>query len=106
MIVLTSLQRDFLDRYCVECVYCTSDSNYARTLSRRHGFTYEHMRKLWDTYCRSWGSELRPSDGIPPLSPEPEPPLFPWSSIEELEAQLEAEDAAENPPEPAQLSPA
>ena len=101
MIVLTSLQRDFLDRYAVECVYCCSDSNYARELSRQYGFTYEHMRKLWDAYCRSWGSDLAQSDGIPPLSPQPEPPIFPWSSIEELETQLteaEAMGKAENRP--------
>jgi hypothetical protein len=90
-IVLTSLQRDFLDRYSVECVYCCSNSNYARELSKQHGFTYEHMRRLWDAYCRSWGNDLDPSDGIPPLSPPPEPPIFPWSSIGELDEQLEAE---------------
>lgn len=91
MIVLTSLQRDFLDRYAVECVYCCSDSTYVRDLSRHHGFTYEYMRNLWDAYCRSWGSDLGPTHRIPPLSPPPEPPIFPWSSIRELDEQLALE---------------
>src|SRR5271170_2913666 len=109
MIVRSSLQRDFLDRYCVECVYCCSDSNYARALSKEHGFAYEHMRRLWDAYCYSWSSDLGPSEGIPPLSPPPEPPVFPWSSIGELEAQLEAEPGtmatAENRHEAALVTP-
>ena len=41
--------------------------------------------------ARSWGSDLGQSDGIPPISPPPEPPIFPWSSIEELEEQLDSE---------------
>jgi hypothetical protein len=30
---------------------------------------------------------------VPPVSPPPEPPIFPWSSIRELEQQLEAAEA-------------
>src|SRR5437763_16456322 len=51
--ILTSLQRDFLDRYSLECVFCRTESTYARDLARQHGFTYEHMGRLWDAYCRS-----------------------------------------------------
>jgi hypothetical protein len=92
--VLTSLQRDFLDRYNLECVFCRTDSTYARYLARRHGFTYEHMRRLWDIYCRSWsGDSDRWGDVVPPVSPPPDPPIFPWSSIQELEQQLEAAEA-------------
>jgi hypothetical protein len=29
---------------------------------------------------------------LPPVSPEPSPPIFPWSSVQELEEQLEAEE--------------
>ena len=55
--ILTSMQRDFLDRYSLECVFCRTDSTYARHLAKQHGFTYEHMRRLWDTYCRSWSGD-------------------------------------------------
>jgi hypothetical protein len=92
--ILTSLQRDFLDRYSIECVYCRTDSTYARDLARRHGFTYEHMRRLWDIYCQSWSGDLdKWDDVIPPVSPPPDPPVFPWASIRELEEQLQAAEA-------------
>jgi hypothetical protein len=92
--ILTSLQRDFLDRYSLECVFCRSESTYARDLARQHGFTYEHMRRLWDTYCHSWsGDSDRWGDAVPPVSPPPDPPIFPWASIEDLERQLEASGA-------------
>ena len=92
--ILTSLQRDFLDRYCIECVYCRTESTYARELARQHGFTYEHMRRLWDIYCQSWGSDLSKwEDVVPPVSPPPDPPIFPWASIQELEEQLQAAEA-------------
>jgi hypothetical protein len=97
--ILTSLQRDFLDRYSLECVFCRTDSTYARHLARQHGFTYEHMRRLWDTYCRSWsGDSDRWGDVVPPVSPPPDPPLFPWACIQELEQQLEAMEAEQKVP--------
>ncbi len=37
--ILTSLQRDFLDRYSLEYVFCRTESSYARDLARQHGFT-------------------------------------------------------------------
>jgi hypothetical protein len=93
--ILTSLQRDFLDRYNLECVFCRTDSTYARDLAQQHGFTYEHMRRLWDIYCRSWsGDSDRWGDVVPPVSPPPDPPIFPWSSIQELERQLDEDRAA------------
>ena len=97
--ILTSLQRDFLDRYSLECVFCRTESTYARDLARQHGFTYEHMRRLWDAYCRSWsGDSDRWGDVVPPVSPPPDPPIFPWASIQELEQQLEATEAEQKEP--------
>jgi hypothetical protein len=92
--ILTSLQRDFLDRYCIECVFCRTESTYAQDLARQYGFTYEHMRRLWDIYCQSWGTDLSKwDDVVPPVSPPPDPPIFPWASIQELEERLQAAEA-------------
>jgi hypothetical protein len=44
MILLTSLQRDFLDRYFTEMV--DAEVGYATTLARQHGFTYHHFNEL------------------------------------------------------------
>jgi hypothetical protein len=100
MITLTSLQRDFLDRFFVENQ--TIEPGYAFAVAREHGFTYEHFMRLWQAYHRSWGNDFgvwgRP---YPPLSPPPDPPIFPWSSIQELEEQLEAEEAGREATQPA-----
>jgi|ERR1700677_2080961 hypothetical protein len=93
MITLTSLQRDFLDRYYVECM--NGEVGYAYGRSSVHGFTYDHMMLLWDSYVHSWGDDWGNwgDSHLPPLSPPPDPPIFPWSSIQELEAQLKDEKA-------------
>ena len=92
MITLTSLQRDFLDRYYTEMV--DAKVGYATTLARQHGFTYHHFNRLFDSYRQSWGGDLRVwGRPYPPLSPPPDPPIFPWSSLQDLEEQLRAEEA-------------
>jgi hypothetical protein len=88
MINLTEAQRDFLDRYYTECT--KPDAGPAVALGADHGFYYEHMLALFDAYQSSWGGTVSVWGDISP--PEPSSPLtFPWSSIEELEAQIEAE---------------
>ena len=90
MLTLTSLQRDFLDRFFVENQ--NLEPGYAFAVAREHGFTYEHFMQLWKAYVRSWGNDLSTwGQPYPPLSPPPNPPLFPWASIQELEEQLTAE---------------
>ena len=92
MIILTSLQRDFLDRYYTEMV--DAEVGYATTLARRHGFTYHHFNRLLDSYRQSWGGNLRIwGRPYPPVSPPPDPPIFPWSSIQDVEEQLRQEEA-------------
>ncbi len=92
MITLTSLQRDFLDRFYTEMV--DTEVGYATTLARKHGFTYQHFNRLWDRYLQSWGGDTTAwGKPYPPLSPPPASPVFPWSSIQALEEQLRAEDA-------------
>ncbi len=92
MITLTSLQRDFLDRFYTEMV--DTEVGYATTLARKHGFTYQHFNRLWDSYLQSWGGDTRAwGKPYPPLSSPPASPVFPWSSIQELEEQLRAEEA-------------
>lgn len=52
------------------------------------------MRRLWDIYGQSWGSDLSKwDDVIPPVSPPPDPPIFPWASIQELEERVRAAEA-------------
>jgi hypothetical protein len=88
MINLTKEQRDFLDRYYVECT--KPDAGLAVALGAEHGFYYEHMLALFDAYQSSWGGTVSVWGDIYP--PEPSSSLvFPWSSIEDLEAQIEAE---------------
>jgi hypothetical protein len=95
MIILTSLHRDFLDRYFIGCMNGYPDDAYIFGLCLQHGFTYDHFMKLSGAYKRSWGNNWNAWVGshLPPVSPEPNPPIFPWSSIQELEAQLDAEEA-------------
>jgi hypothetical protein len=89
---LTSLQRDFLDRYYTEMV--DAEVGYATHLARQHGFTPDHFNRLLDSYRRSWGGDLRVwGRPYPPLSSPPDPPSFPWASVRELEEQLRAEEA-------------
>ena len=96
MITLTSLQRDFLDRFYTEMV--DTEVGYATTLARKHGFTYRHFNQLWDSYLQSWGGDTRAwGRPYPPLSPPPADPSFPWPSIQDLEEQLRAEEAALEP---------
>jgi hypothetical protein len=92
MTTLTSLQRDFLDRFYTEMA--NAEVGYATALARKHGFTYQHFNRLWDSYLQSWGGDTKAWKGAyPPLSPPPEPPIFPWPSLEALETQLEDEEA-------------
>ena len=92
MITLTSLQRDFLDRYYSEMV--DAEVGYATHLARQHGFTPGHFNRLLESYRRSWGGDLRVwGRPYPPLSPPPAPPIFPWSSIQDLEDRLREEEA-------------
>lgn len=96
MIILTSLQRDFLDRYYTE--YMTLEAGPATLLGSQHGFFYEHLLALFDVYRRSWGGDLGVwRDGTPPLSPAPDPLVFPWPSIQDLEDQLKAEGISISP---------
>jgi hypothetical protein len=106
MITLTSLQRHFLDRYYTELM--DSEPGYACALAQKHGFTYEHMYKLWDAYHQSWGRDFGVwGADCPPLSPPPNPPIFPWPSIQALEEQLETEGVRLTvaPPQTAATSP-
>jgi hypothetical protein len=90
MMTLTSLQRDFLDRYYTE--YMNLEAGPAILVGSQHGFFYEHLRALFDAYRQSWGGDLRVwGDSFPPLSPGPDPLVFPWPSIRALEDQLNAE---------------
>jgi hypothetical protein len=92
MMILTSLQRDFLDRFYTEMV--DAQTGYATTLARKHGFTYKHFNRLWESYLQSWGGDTSAwGKPYPPLSPPPDPPIFPWPSLEALEAQLQEEEA-------------
>jgi hypothetical protein len=92
MITLTSLQRDFLDRYYTEMV--DAEVGYATTLARQQGFTYHHFNRLFDSYRQAWGGDLRVwGRPYPPLSPPPDPPIFPWPSLQDLEEQLRADAA-------------
>lgn len=68
MMTLTSLQRDFLDRYYTEMV--DAEAGYATRLARQHGFTPDHFNRLLESYRRSWGGDLRVwGRPYPPLSP-------------------------------------
>jgi hypothetical protein len=92
MTTLTSLQRDFLDRFYTEMV--SAPVGHATALAGKHGFTYQHFNRLWDNYLQSWGGDTKAWGGLyPPLSPSPEPPIFPLPSLEALEAQLQEEEA-------------
>jgi hypothetical protein len=92
MITLTSLQRDFLDRFYTEMV--DAEVGYATALARKHGFTYQHFNRLWDSYLKSWGGDTNAwGKPYPPLSSPPASPIFPWTSIQDLEEQLRAEEA-------------
>ena len=92
MTTLTSLQRDFLDRFHTEMV--DAEVGQATALARKHGFTYQHFNRLWDSYLHSWGGDTRAwGSPYPPLSPPPDPPVFPWPSLKALEAQLREEEA-------------
>jgi hypothetical protein len=92
MITLTSLQRDFLDRFYTENQKI--EPGYAFALARQCGFSYEHFMRLWRAYCRSWGNDFSVwGDLYPPLSPAPDPPIFPWASVQKLEQQLEEDEA-------------
>jgi len=44
MVILTSLQRNFLDRVYTELV--NTEIGYASTLARKHGLTYQHFNRL------------------------------------------------------------
>lgn len=88
---MTSLQRDFLDRYYTEMV--DAEVGYATQLARQNGFTPDHFNRLLDRYRRAWGGDLRVwGQPYPPISPPPNPPIFPWSSVQDLEEQLRAEE--------------
>jgi hypothetical protein len=90
MMTLTSLQRDFLDRYYTEMV--NAEVGYATLLARQYGFTPNHFNQLLESYRRSWGGDLRVwGQPYPPLSAPPSHPIFPWESIHDLEGQLRAE---------------
>ena len=92
MIILTSLQRDFLDRFYTEMV--NAEVGYATTLARKYGFTYQHFNRLWDAYIKSWGGDLRIwGQPYPPLSAPPDPPIFPWPDVMALEEELKADEA-------------
>jgi hypothetical protein len=92
MMILNNPQRDFLDRFYIEMV--NTEVGYATTLARKHGFTYRHFNRLWDSYLQSWGGDTRAWGKLyPPLSPPPDPPVFPWPSLEALEAQLREDEA-------------
>jgi hypothetical protein len=94
MIKLTLVQRGFLDRYYMECTKPAAGPAVA--LGAEHGFYYEHMLALYDAYVSSWGGTVSVWGDIYP--PESFSPLvFPWSSIQELEAQIEAEGIKLNP---------
>jgi hypothetical protein len=90
--ILTSLQRDFLDRYYSE--YMTLEAGPVIKFAAQHGFHYEHLRALFEIYRQSWGGDFLAVWGenpYPPLSSPPDPLVFPWPSIQDLEAQLKAE---------------
>ncbi len=90
MMILTSLQRDFLDRYYTE--YMNLEAGPAILVGSQHGFFYEHFRALFNAYRQSWGGDLRVwGDSFPPLSPCPNPLVFPWPSSQALEDQLNEE---------------
>jgi hypothetical protein len=92
MITLTGVQRDFLDRFYTEVV--NPEAGYATTLGREHGFTYQHFNRLWVAYIHSWGGDLRVwGRPYPPLSPPPDPPIFPWPNLMALEEQLKVDAA-------------
>src|SRR5579883_391253 len=96
MIKRTPQQRDLLDRYFTE--YMNLEAGPAILLGSRHGFFYEHLRVLFDAYRQSWGGDLGVwGDTLPPLSPAPDPLVFPWPSIRALEDQLRAEGISIDP---------
>jgi hypothetical protein len=96
MMILTSLQRDFLDRYYTE--YMNLEAGPAVRLGSQHGFFYEHLRALFDIYCQSWGGDLSIwGASHPPLSPGRDPLVFPWSSIQALEEELRGEGISIKP---------
>jgi hypothetical protein len=99
MITLTSLQRDFLDRFYIENQ--NIEPGYAFAVAREHGFTNEHFLRLWPAYCRAWSDFATWDTMYPPLSPPPDPPIFPWASIQELEEQLMTEEAEREALQPA-----
>jgi hypothetical protein len=74
MITLTSLQRDFLDRYYTEMV--DAEVGYATHLARQHGFTPNHFNQLLESYRRSWGGDLRVWGRPYPPSPHRQPLPF------------------------------
>jgi len=94
MIILTSLQRDYLDRFYTE--YMKLEPGYAFAIARKYDFTNEHFNNLERAHHRSWGNDWGnwgPDNIYPPLSnPPPDPPIFPWPSIQDLENDLQAEE--------------
>jgi hypothetical protein len=90
MIILTAPQRDFLDRYYTE--YMNLQAGPTVAFASQHGFGYEHLLALFDSYRQSWGGSLEVWNApFPPLPPPPDPLVFPWASIQALEEQLKAE---------------
>ena len=68
------------------------------TFASQHGFGYQHLLALFDAYRQSWGGNLQVWNApFPPLSPPPDPLVFPWTSIQALEEQLEAEGITMTP---------
>jgi hypothetical protein len=96
MIILTPPQREFLDRYYTE--YMNLQAGPTVAFASQHGFGYEHLLALFDSYRQSWGGNLEVwNDPFPPLPPPPDPLVFPWTSIQALEEQLKAEGIAISP---------
>ncbi len=92
MLTLTSLQRDFLDRFYTEMV--DTEVGSATALARQHGFTYQHFNQLWDSYISSWGGDLRVwGRPYPPPSPPPATPVYPRPNLTALEEELKLDEA-------------
>jgi hypothetical protein len=41
-----------------------AEVGYATALARKHGFTYQHFNRLWDSYLQSWGGDTKAWGGI------------------------------------------
>ena len=87
MIKISLPQRDFLNWFYAE--YVKASFGPATKLAAEHGFYYEHFKALFESYrsaCgENWGD---PGDAIPE---SPQPSVFPWESVAELENQLKEE---------------